>query len=134
MRTEAEYRRTEAEYRERVTKLEAHIDRLQEANLSLEKVIGQAINSPINLEIEVKCPDCNGEGFHEIGPDCGKPASNCCGGCYHRVLCDSCDGGEVTLVFSKDEAICIIEDIIKGDINGARESINNKRDSICQEQ
>lgn len=44
---------------------------------------------------EKECPDCDGEGFHEIGPECSQPASNCCGGCYTRRECNTCDGAKV---------------------------------------
>tara|TARA_R110002153_G_scaffold189041_4_gene341902 strand:+ start:9845 stop:10339 length:495 start_codon:yes stop_codon:yes gene_type:complete len=38
-----------------------------------------------------KCPDCE-EGTCDVGPICSEPASNCCGGCYEKRKCKSCDG------------------------------------------
>lgn len=38
-----------------------------------------------------ECPDCE-EGTCEVGPICSQPASNCCGGCYEKRKCESCDG------------------------------------------
>ena len=86
------------------------------------------------LEIEVQCPECKGEGYHEVGPECDRPASMCCGGCYTRQLCEECDGGEVTLTFTEEEAVGLIEDIIYGNIDNARDFINDQHHEICQRQ
>ncbi len=40
----------------------------------------------------VMCEDCYGQGYVMIGPDCDRPASMCCGGCYKKVECDKCNG------------------------------------------
>lgn len=37
------------------------------------------------------CPECD-EGCVEIGPECSRPASNCCGGCFRKEKCETCDG------------------------------------------
>lgn len=90
-------------------------------------------NQKNTLEIEVKCPECDGEGFHEIGPECNSPASQCCGGCYHFVTCTSCDGGAIILEFEEDETIEIIKSLISGNIEEAQDSINDKHLGICQQ-
>ena len=41
---------------------------------------------------EIECLCCNGEGTEEIGPDCSRPASSCCGGCFMQVECEECSG------------------------------------------
>jgi hypothetical protein len=38
------------------------------------------------------CEECSGQGYVEIGPDCDRPASMCCGGCYKKVKCETCKG------------------------------------------
>lgn len=38
------------------------------------------------------CEECSGLGYVEIGPECDKPASMCCGGCYVKVECEKCEG------------------------------------------
>lgn len=35
-----------------------------------------------------QCIHCKGEGMVMDGPSCDKPASMCCGGCYHPVKCE----------------------------------------------
>jgi hypothetical protein len=43
-----------------------------------------------------KCEECNGDGHYDVGPECDKPASMCCGGCYENVECSICLGtGEI---------------------------------------
>lgn len=42
--------------------------------------------------ISIECEECNGEGQYEIGPECSRPASSCCGGCYRDVECEECNG------------------------------------------
>jgi hypothetical protein len=39
-----------------------------------------------------ECDECYGSGTYEVGPECMKPASMCCGGCYVTVKCDKCNG------------------------------------------
>lgn len=38
------------------------------------------------------CEECDGDGYLEVGPQCMKPASECCGGCYVKVECEECNG------------------------------------------
>lgn len=38
-----------------------------------------------------ECPTCYGQGYHEHR-SCNKPTSECCGGCYREVWCDTCEG------------------------------------------
>jgi hypothetical protein len=83
-------------------------------------------NQKNTLEIEVNCTECDGKGFHEIGPECGYPASNCCGGCYHQETCVSCEDGIITLEFEDDEAVNIIKAVISKDWDEVEESINYK--------
>ena len=40
----------------------------------------------------MECKECFGSGYYEIGPECDKPASMCCGGCYKKVKCEKCNG------------------------------------------
>ena len=87
----------------------------------------------MSQEIEVQCPDCSGEGFHEVGPECGYPASNCCGGCYHQEECDTCSGDKfVTLTFEEDETADIIKALVAGQIDEARAIINDQHHEVCQ--
>jgi hypothetical protein len=37
------------------------------------------------------CNDCLGTGYYEQREECYKPSSECCGGCYQKVLCDCRD-------------------------------------------
>jgi len=45
-----------------------------------------------NGMIEIECPTCDGDGTYEVGPDCLKPAWDCCGGCYKTIECSECEG------------------------------------------
>lgn len=40
----------------------------------------------------MRCEECDGDGYIEIGPECMKPASMCCGGCTKTVECEQCNG------------------------------------------
>tara|TARA_R110000772_G_scaffold239170_2_gene351197 strand:+ start:806 stop:1084 length:279 start_codon:yes stop_codon:yes gene_type:complete len=90
-------------------------------------------NKKNTLEIEVECPECDGRGWHEVGPECGYPASNCCGGCYHQESCD-CYNGVIILKFEEDETIEIIKSIIRGNMKEAQDIINEKHFELCQHQ
>ena len=37
------------------------------------------------------CPECEGSGYIE-SIDCSRSASDCCGGCYKKYVCDHCRG------------------------------------------
>lgn len=55
--------------------------------------MSQDINTTDQL---ITCPECYGDGKYEVGPECTRPASNCCGGCYYFEKCEECDGtGEI---------------------------------------
>lgn len=40
----------------------------------------------------MECKECFGSGYYEMGPECDKLASMCCGGCYKKVKCETCNG------------------------------------------
>ncbi len=51
-----------------------------------------------NQEEFIECPECDGEGYHEIiGWNCSSPSSDCCGGCVTgSKTCQECNGeGEI---------------------------------------
>lgn len=51
----------------------------------------------LKVWVTIECIECGGEGKIEVGPECGMPASQCCGGCYKSETCDTCDGsGNIT--------------------------------------
>ena len=44
-----------------------------------------------DLDSEKKeCKTCKGEGVIEYGPECNKPMSQCCGGCFREEPCPDC--------------------------------------------
>ena len=45
-----------------------------------------------------ECHHCNGDGKFDYLVNCGKPASQCCGGCTQRSDCHECGGEGYTLV------------------------------------
>lgn len=90
--------------------------------------------SYIPIEFEIKCPDCNGDGFHEIGPECGMAASMCCGGCYKREQCTECIDGEVSLSFSSEDAAEILMAAVHGNLREAQDLINELHPEICHKQ
>lgn len=51
----------------------------------------------------VECDDCYGSGSYDIGPECNSPASECCGGCYRTVECETCNGSGEILIEEDDE-------------------------------
>lgn len=62
--------------------------------------------------INIDCNDCSGDGYHEEGPECSQPASNCCGGCYKEVQCKQCAGtGKLELMFTQEELVEVLENI-----------------------
>jgi hypothetical protein len=46
---------------------------------------------PLGLSF-IDCSECEGTGKIEIFIDCGKPASECCGGCTKTIECETCKG------------------------------------------
>lgn len=76
-----------------------------------------------NFWINIECPECDGNGFHEIGPECSRPASDCCGGCYRKEGCDYCCGeGEIEIPFYQEDAQEMIQMIIDGSECGSLKS------------
>lgn len=52
----------------------------------------------------LECFECIGEGYIEGStPQCNKPSSVCCGGCYPKYECKLCDG--LGVLHSNDEII-----------------------------
>jgi len=46
----------------------------------------------------MECKECFGSGYYEVGPECDRVASMCCGGCYKKVKCQTCNGtGEMKM-------------------------------------
>ena len=50
-----------------------------------------------------ECNECYGAGTYEMGPECDKPASMCCGGCYVTVKCDRCNGSGKVIEYPFEE-------------------------------
>lgn len=48
-------------------------------------------------ETFIECFECGGDGtYYSTYPNCSKPATECCGGCYDLLECDYCEGtGEI---------------------------------------
>ncbi len=79
-----------------------------------------------NITFELDCKECDGIGFFEYGPDCSKPASECCGGCYKKVECTACEGHTTYSVsFTIQELKEIIEFHIEGNLIDAHELVMN---------
>ena len=83
-------------------------------------------NQKNSLEIEFECPECEGNGWTEIGPECNSPASQCCGGCYQKTICTSCDGGDIIVEFDEEDSINIIKSLIEKDWDQIKEIMNYK--------
>jgi len=62
-----------------------------------------------------KCSECYGNGYVDVGPECDKPASMCCGGCYRKEKCDNCNGTgkekdtDTTFIVFGEEAVRLFE-------------------------
>jgi len=80
----------------------------------------------IEVTIEITCPECNGEGFNEWGPECSKPASMCCGGCYKTIECDKCSSGEASITLDHSDVQDLIEWVMSGDMEEAKSKIMRK--------
>jgi hypothetical protein len=50
-----------------------------------------------------QCEECEGQGYYSIGPECGYPASMCCGGCYKEVTCNTCEGSGKVLTEEEED-------------------------------
>lgn len=44
---------------------------------------------------EIPCSNCDGSGIVEMGPQCDKPSSMCCGGCVQDTTCEICNGQKI---------------------------------------
>lgn len=58
----------------------------------MDKLINKYNNN--NMEFKtIECFECNGNGEMDGPlPECSKPASECCGGCYKQYTCVLCAG------------------------------------------
>lgn len=84
-----EYSKETFSFDENVLNIDSdHVDLLDEIVWCLED------NGVAVLYCELDCLECEGTGEIEVDNRqfCGKPASDCCGGCYDTYQCDSCDG------------------------------------------
>jgi hypothetical protein len=52
---------------------------------------------------EKECPECEGLGTVEAFKDCGRPASDCCGGCTITIECEACQGSGTINTEEDDE-------------------------------
>ena len=77
------------------------------------------------ITLWVDCPDCDGNGFTERGPECSQPASSCCGGCYVREACNVCEEGEVSITIDDSSGADLIKAIIREDFEEAKRFIND---------
>jgi hypothetical protein len=77
-----------------------------------------------DLTFELECKECNGVGSFEYGPECSKPASNCCGGCYKTVQCSACEGNKTySVTYTIDELKEIIQLHVSGELVDAHELV-----------
>ena len=68
------------------------------------------------LWISIECEECNGEGRIEIGPECDRVASMCCGGCYREESCEECHGeGNMASEWNGDDLQSLIDAIFESD-------------------
>jgi hypothetical protein len=66
----------------------------------------------MSVNYEYECPECDGDGSCEIGPECGRPASNCCGGCYHTEVCKRCSGeGSLEVEMNDEDVQCVFDSV-----------------------
>jgi hypothetical protein len=86
------------------------------------------------LHIEVECPECYGNGYYEVGPECNRPASNCCGGCYRQEPCDHdhCVDGFITVTIDEDTTIQVVKHLIQNEVDEAMDLIDDQCHGICQ--
>lgn len=83
----------------------------------------QYVNNQASLIVWVttNCIECDGDGSYEVGPQCDKPASMCCGGCYVTERCEYCSGsGRVTTRLEAETIGEIIDSLLHNDFDGAR--------------
>jgi hypothetical protein len=84
------------------------------------------VNNQATLKIWVTCdcPQCDGDGHYESGPECFKPASECCGGCYKTYQCETCSGsGKVMTTLDPETIGEIVDNLLNGYHQEARELI-----------
>lgn len=84
----------------------------------------------LKMWVTLLCKECDGKGSVEVGPTCTKPASMCCGGCYHDVKCEECDGSGMIQVNLDAEKIGeLVDSLYNGYIDDAVNLITDNRDS-----
>jgi hypothetical protein len=104
------------------------IDELKAENLKLKNEISVMKNWVNEVHKISDCQECSGKGYVEVGPECSKPASSCCGGCYHNERCESCNGlGEETrsYYFDEESTIAALDYAVSGDYNQLQILVNN---------
>jgi len=66
------------------------------------------------LWITIECEECNGKGSVEIGPECDRVASMCCGGCYREESCEECSSeGYIHSAFDVNDVQSLIDAIFE---------------------
>jgi hypothetical protein len=74
------------------------------------------------VQIEINCPECEGEGSYEYGPECTRPASMCCGGCYKTARCEECNGtGRIEYTLDASQVGDLVHYTAQGMVQEAQE-------------
>lgn len=74
----------------------------------------------LRVWVTLDCSNCDGGGVVSIGPECDKPASMCCGGCFVDEACEDCDGiGKVVFTLDAEKIGDIVNSLYNSDINAA---------------
>ena len=84
------------------------------------------VNNQASLKVwvTIDCPECGGDGKYEVGPQCSRPASECCGGCYVTERCEQCSGsGRVTTTLDAETIGEIVSHLIHRDFSEARDCV-----------
>lgn len=72
------------------------------------------------IEVDVPCKECGGDGYLDVGPECDRPASMCCGGCYTTQVCEHCYNGNVTIKMDADIIAELVVSVFMGDMETAK--------------
>lgn len=68
-----------------------------------------------DINFTIECMHCD-NGTQSIGPECSRPASDCCGGCFRDVECDECSGsGHLDLEITQDHMEIMLTDLYMDD-------------------